>query len=320
MRYITRIFQILLCSAMPTQAGYAQPAEANHAFKPDHAYAGTAHFAVIDPSTKEADVWKRVEFAIGLDFVYMKVFQVVPDLGESLIEVRHSTREESLLIRPQSFQAELTHRFHDTLTDAGERDISPLLIVRNVSRAQDAPELLEVDPAGESVRTYRLTDVTGKTPGFAEVDIHDGMVVGFRSNKRDGKFIQDIRYEQWKKIGGDVEVPTRVLSRLWDPQSDSTITQRVEIQDLRLVEHDEVPDQPQVPAGYTIVDHIRGETRQDGEVLGKIEYGDQGHASEESRRAGALEHTEKWLVWLGVGCIVTAGVVVGSKRSTILNQ
>ena len=59
-------------------------------------YSGTAFFTI--DSSPDSSAWKKVDFSIGMSFLSMNVYQILPGIGESVMEVRYGDQNESWLI------------------------------------------------------------------------------------------------------------------------------------------------------------------------------------------------------------------------------
>lgn len=272
-------------------------------------YAGRAIFAYEQDGAKID--WKRVEFSLGMDFLSMKVFQTIPGTGDGILEVRYGDSTESILIRPAEFRVERDRRFANTLTDAGELDLSPMTILRT-AKNRSGLVVEEVSKSEEGVSTLRLSDGTGQSPGYAEVDILDNQIVEYRAQPRNGRFMVVEQYLDWQEIQPSQYAPTRIVSTLWTPGDKESLVQYIRVENLRVTDESDRPERPKTPHGFTVIDHIEGVTKTDGKVIAAIEYGapsdsSASSASADSERAGVL------LVWIGVGFVVIAGVVLGVK-------
>lgn len=273
-------------------------------------YSGTA-FATAD-SSPDSSPWKRVEFSIGASFLSWEVVQLLPGGRERVLEVRYGDMNESWLFYPSHFQATRNKRFANTLTDAGETDLSPMPIIRMVQSRTDQLEIKKTAESGDGKVTLRVSDSTGTSVGYSEIDILDGRIIEYRANLKNDKFITTVEYGGWIQLPSGKSVPTENISTLWDPGTDSTIIQTIHIENI--VENDASykPAKPRFPASYTVIDHIEGVTKSDGKVIGQDQSGQPSKSKYSSPRSRGKQASQ-YFIWIGVGFVVVAGVMVGFK-------
>ncbi len=280
-------------------------------------YTGTAFFVV--DSREESSAWKKVDFSIGMDYLSMNVYQILPGLGESVMEARYGDFRESWLIHPSRFQATRSKRFANTLTDAGEVDLSPMPILRMLLNRMDQLEIKEMDIEKTSegtngLVTLQISDATGMSPGYSEIDVVDGRIVEYRANKIKDKFMVIVEYGEWVQLPCGEHVPTLNVSKVRPTDSDGNmIIQTVQIKDIAENEASYRPEKPQITPDLTIIDHIDGVTKIDGEVIAPIQYGDQSASSQATSSADSGRKASELFVWLGVGFVVLAGIILGIR-------
>ncbi len=249
--------------------------------------------------------WKTVQFRVSESKLLLVYATPLGDAGSSIFEIRYGDSEESILIRPGSRTAERNSRFNNTLTDAGEIDVTPMSIVRALTQRSDKIELTLVsrDSSLGTVDTYTIRDPEMLGSGVIELDVLGGDLVEYRGNQRGDKFVVTVQYNNWVSVG-DGKVPTRIVSRLWDPVSEFTDVSIIAVNDpVPFSESEILP--PDIPIGFSVIDHLEGVSMLDGQVIAEIQYDDAPHSTMDL--SGALS---KLLLWGGVVLVVTAGIAL----------
>ncbi len=248
----------------------------------------------------------------------MNVYQILPGIGESVMEIRYGDQNESWLIRPSQFQATRSKRFANTLTDAGEVDLSPMPIIRMLLNRMDQLDIEKTSENADGSVTLRISDATGARGGYSEIDVLDGKIVEYRANKIKDKFLVVVEYGEWAQLPSGEHIPTRNVSKIRSTDLvDNMLTQTVHIKDIAEHEASYMPEKPQVTSNMTVIDHIEGITKTDGEVIAPIQYGQQSPKSQISSPADSAKKAGKLFIWIGVGFVVIAGVVLGTKVKAV---
>lgn len=302
-RAVTTIFAAILAAITPASQAIA---DAFPELNLPGAYAGQAEFVLV---TEDAEhTWKRVDFETAESYLWLRLNQVLPGVGESLMEVRYNSLEESVILYTGEMQAVRSDRFAKTLTDAGEIDLTPMPIVRTVRKKAQTLDCENRGPCDDGAITYRLSDKTGASPGHSEIDVLDGKVLRYRANERSGGYVLTVVYDDWASIPDSPGlVPTVITSRLWTPGSDDVLTQRISVRDVRALHSQHHPDPPPIPSTYTLIDHLTNQSSIDGEPIGQLETTPSGH----SQTAAGAETLSKWMLWGGIGLVVVAGLGIG---------
>ena len=268
---------------------------------PNH-YQGTAEFQYqVDD---KLEYWKRVEFSVGESYTFLKTFQDIQGVGQSVVDIRYSNFDESTLILPSSKQAQITDRFAKTYTEAGEADISPIPILRVLHFRSDQIQFEVGAQSNDGTATVRFTDKNGAKKGYSEVDIQDDRIIAYRYGNISGKFVFSIQYQNWIELPSGTHVPTRILSNVWDRPTGYTTRQIINISNVKESQDSTPPQKPSVPAGYTIIDHINGVTRTaDGQVIAPID------STPTHPNPTSTNWKDKLLIAAGVFLVFGAGVI-----------
>ncbi len=275
-------------------------------------YSGTAFFTI--DSSPDSSAWKKVDFSIGMSFLSMNVYQILPGIGESVMEVRYGDQNESWLIHPSQFQATRSKRFANTLTDAGEVDLSPMPIIRMLLNRMDQLDIEKTSESTNGSVTLRISDATGASAGYSEIDVLDGKIVEYRANKIKDKFLVVVEYGGWAQLPSGEHIPTLNVSKIRSTDLvGNMLIQTVQIEDVSENEISYKPEKPQITPNMTIVDHIEGVTKADGEVIAPIQYGQQSPKPQVPSTTDSGKQASKLFIWLGVGFVVIAGIVLGTR-------
>lgn len=269
-------------------------------------YSGDAYFYM---ESKQSSPWKRVDFKVSLDSILMINYWISEGLGESISEVVFGSAKESLMFRPAQRTVEKNTRFADTSTHAGEVDITPMPIVRALQDRSEYLKIEGVERANNGMVTYRVSDPVLQSVGPVEIDLLENKIIEYRMSKREGRFMAIVRYEEWHEFREDKWVPTKITSKTWDARSGDYYTMYIGIENLKPLRGGSDIKPPSIPEGHTVIDHIRGVTEQNGEVLGEINYGEAD--SPQVQKGKALN---QWLLWGGVGLVVFSGLLIGLKK------
>ena len=242
-----------------------------------------------------------IEFASHRDWLTSRTYNIIEGVGRTLVDARHSTRDESWMMRPSSYQVVRSDRFATTRTDAAENYRSPFGVIRPLIAAGDGADLEPVPgEAGRGVFDLRSSILN------ARLNFEDGKLVRVRQAPINGtdRHALDIRYAQWVDLPSGARVPSSVEVRSEDHRGEVWTT-KVSISDLRELDDDASAPAFQVPSDFTIVDRIEGVTKTaDGEILGEIEYPDDARSGRSRPDAFPLIGAV-----IGLGLLVGAGLV-----------
>lgn len=296
----------LLVVAILAETGDAQSgAELAKRFDLPDAYAGVARFY----SQRDSDeAWGHTVFKVSVDALSMVKKMHISGVGENISEVRYGCADESLLILPPDMSVNRTTRFADTLTDAGEINFTPMPIIRVLLARSDEIQVKEKARLPDGLVTIEVKDSQFSGIGIIEIDYREDKIIEYRAIKRGDRFIMVVQFDDWVELPDGGHLPTQVTTALWDTAVKDDYMIYATVVDPRSIGIDDI-EPPQIPKGYTVVDHFDGVTRQDGKTLGKIKYSETTPSA--STSAGRLN---SWLLWGGVGLVVASGVLIGVRR------
>lgn len=261
---------------------------------------------------EEWKYWDEVDFSIGMSYVYLNRYRILKGVGRTVIDVRFDDLNESILISPLESQVQRTRRFEQTYTEAGEIEISPFPILRVLHFQSDQIKIHASEETEQGVVTIQFSGKDGLGYGISEIDIQGDRIIEYRSGKANERFISTIRYQEWVDLPSGDHVPTKIYSDTFDPQSEAVTRLVIRVSDIVELKPDFQPPKPPTPPGFTVIDHIDGVSKVDGEVLGQINYG-KVEDSSNRRNATRGKQASNWLIWLGVGLVVLAGFLLRNR-------
>ena len=236
----------------------------------------------------------------------------IAGVGESINEIRYGDDNESLLIYTSAQQVQRTNRFADTYTDAGESEFSPMPIIRSLQRRSSFIEVEEVARTNDGLVTLRITDPERQDSGYIEIDYKNDELVEYRSSPRGNHFVNTVAYQEWRDLPSGAHIPTKITSRISVPSMGYDTVMYITVNDFKENPAGEPIKPPQVPTGFTVIDHIEGVTKIDGKVIDKIQYGQPPKASK-SPPGTRGKQASNLFIWIGVGFVVIAGIVLGTR-------
>ncbi|MCR9074460.1 MAG: hypothetical protein NXI07_00325 [bacterium] len=211
-------------------------------------YQGKAVFAV--EGDGKAEDWKRVEFFLCKGTLSMRSFRFESDGSVTLYDERHANDAESMTIYHEHSSVSMSSRFRETLTDAGEREISPMQIQRLIHERRDEIGIHIVERHDDATVTVGFSLTTLGHTEEHEFDVRDRRITAYRSAKRDGKFFTEVQYGGWQILDDGQPVPTRMHSRIGFGVDEIVMTIRVE--SARSVTAAQAPSRPEVPSGFVV--------------------------------------------------------------------
>ena len=304
----------LICFALATMCTMAlaqdNTQELWEQFRLPSSYSGNADIVPDDPGN---EVWTRVAFDVSMVSTYTVRYLQVAGVGESISQIRFGDMNESLIIYPSQQQVQRTNRFAETYTDAGESEFSPIPIIRSLQRRSSFIEVEEVARTNDGLVTLRITDPERQDSGYIEIDYKNDELVEYRSSPRGNHFVNTVTYQEWRDFPSGTHIPTKMVSRMSIPSlGEEDVVMYISLKDYKENPTGERIKPPQIPAGFTVIDHIEGVTKTDGEVIAPIQYGQPPKQS--SSLPGARgKQASKLFIWLGVGFVVIAGIVLGTR-------
>jgi len=312
MRFISVGFVILCIWLVPCNDAFGSAPEdfSWERFRLPENYQG--HAEIRYELDGEMQYWNEVDFSIGKKYVYLKRFRDIPGVGLSVIDVRNDNFDESLRIVPAENMIYRTRTFEQSYSESGESELSPLPIVRALSYRIDQIEITQSEYEDNGVLTYQLSGKDGVGYGVSEIDVQEDRIIAYRSGKVKSGFVSTIHYGKWIDLPSGAHVPTVIRSDIFDPQSETITRQVIELTDIVELASNYVHTIRPLPQGFTVIDHIEGVSKVDGKVIDKIQYGQPLKSS--STPPGARgKQASKLFVWIGVGFVVVAGIMLGTK-------
>ena len=266
--------------------------------------------AVMEREGRDAQV---IRFDVSRRWMRRNAFLIVDGLGESLIESRLGTEAESWTIDARSSMAMRTNRFPEDLQEAGEVDVSPIAALRPLIERAIEIETVPSD-LGENGRRVRAT-VTGR---LVEFDLAGREVIAYRELLGPDRMVSEVLYEDWRDLPSGARAPHATIARYRDPATGEwrSIRYRIRI-DRELTERSPPPDF-ELPAGFTIVDHVEGVTkRADGTVIAPIVYeqASEPGAATSAHSTGSGPGLGRLLIGIGVVVVLVAGLLAFRRIS-----
>jgi hypothetical protein len=211
-------------------------------------YEGEAVFAVVGNS--EDQDWKRVEFALCAQMLSMRSYRLESDGGETLYDERYADDAESITIYHEHSSVRISSRFRETLTDAGERDISPMRIQRLIAQRRDDLGLHVIERHDDSTVTVGFTLTTQGQTEQHEFDVLGRRITACRSIQRGGRYLVEVRYDGWQELDDGQPIPTRMHSR--NGFGADEIVMKIRVESARSMTAAQTPARPSVPPRFVI--------------------------------------------------------------------
>lgn len=211
-------------------------------------YEGEAVVAVVG-NGKDED-WKRVEFAFCAEMLSMRSYRLGSDGSRTLYDERYADDVGSIAIYHEQSSVSVSSRFRETLTDAGERDISPLRIQRLIAQRRDDLGLHVIERHDDSTVTVGFTLTTQGQTEQHEFDVLGRRITAYRSIKRNGRYLVEVLYDGWQELDDGQPIPTRMHSR--NGYGADEIVMEIRVVTARSMKVAQAPQRPAIPPRFDI--------------------------------------------------------------------
>ncbi|MFG0245781.1 MAG: hypothetical protein ACF8MF_07005 [Phycisphaerales bacterium JB052] len=256
------------------------------------------------------------DVVVDRDWVYIKKSTVIPGIGASVVELRSSSYDSSLLITPTSSSALISDRFAQLHGESGEASVTPMPVCRMLVHAKDLGITVERgDELPDGSAVYLLSGEVLGQDAVAKVVMDGKDIVSLtQSPPGNNRVVHEIKYLAWVDLPGGGRVPTEITDVLNTSGTGPSIQKTARLDQYTKSDLAFTQSQVSIPDGFAVRDTVAGT---------EYRFSSSGNHSELVYPAAASQqHTEKWginriLVWGGVLLIGVSGIVVALKRKAV---
>lgn len=260
-----------------------------------------------DKPDQEFKIWSGPNWSIGLQSLAQ------PGIGFIPYDYCYANDEETWRYHFDSQRAERSKLFAQWHTTSFETS-TPLGLLRQLRLSSPQVVSRKIEDGVISF-TVVPTGPAGTARRVLEFDSESGFLLRTRT-VFSGQMTSEIKFEDWRKLPSGNYVPHLVYFSAPGEGPDEPDLQMTYIHtNLAEIDGESPPTRFPLAPGFTIVDEIDGVTRRaDGTELGSIERGQPTGAITSGRSPGSTGLTSRTVMFIGVGFILVAGVILGVRR------